>query len=876
MLKLTLTRKLALGFGSLALLMLIQAAVNWSLAESAKTTSEAALSQGHRAAMLAQSIRYEGVQVWQWLTDISATRGEPGFDDGLSMAETHAVEFRRLVAELRDLRPDKAAELDALSQSFESFYAKGQWMANEYITGGTTAGNIAMQEFDAYGGDIAERLETLVTEFGDDAATLLQQANQATLDSRTIGAIAAGIALVAAVVISLTLTRSLVGPLRRLAHVARALAVGDLEQSVSITSQDEIGDTARAFDLMIGYQRDVAQAARQLADGDLTLTLAPKSEKDQMGLAFAHMIDRLRAQIGAVAANATRVDGTAGLLAQAAQQASTATTHIATALQQITEGIQQQTAAFTQTAASVDESRRATEGVAQGAQDQAQALTQTLGVVAQLSKSVTDIHHGATQQLENVVKAGQAQQELAQAIEQVAGTTGTVAQQSEQSTRIAAEGAELAARSVDGIERVRENTEQLAARVRDLARRSGQIGAIVETIDDIAGQTNLLALNAAIEAARAGEQGKGFAVVAEEVRKLAERSALATKEISDMIRMIQTGAGEVGEAMQITGGEVTRAVGLSQQAGQAFAAITAGSQAIAVGVRSATQAVAVMRNTSVIVQTAMDDMRAEAERNRVSAEGMDTLTAQVVESLDSVSAVVEENTAATEQMAAGSNEVTRAIESVASVSEENSAALEEVSASAQEMSSQATQVTLSATQLSDMAQRLQTIVGEFTLPRSMLAAVSGDAAATGIAWDDSMASGDAQIDEQHKQLIDQINRLMVAMSSGGARSEVAASLDFLQDYVVKHFGYEETCMEKHRCPVAKQNKTAHATFVANFRTMRARIETEGPSAALAIELQHKLADWLVNHIRKVDTQLSGCLPHRVAVTRRTKELAGRS
>lgn len=77
-------------------------------------------------------------------------------------------------------------------------------------------------------------------------------------------------------------------------------------------------------------------------------------------------------------------------------------------------------------------------------------------------------------------------------------------------------------------------------------------------------------------------------------------------------------------------------------------------------------------------------------------------------------------------------------------------------------------------------------------------------------------------------------------------------------------------MEKHSCPVAGKNKEAHAKYVASFRAMRSRIESEGPSTALAIELQHNLADWLVDHIRKIDTRLAGCMTQRVKVDRQAQ------
>ncbi|MBW7957093.1 MAG: methyl-accepting chemotaxis protein [Deltaproteobacteria bacterium] len=188
----------------------------------------------------------------------------------------------------------------------------------------------------------------------------------------------------------------------------------------------------------------------------------------------------------------------------------------------------------------------------------------------ELSASSTQIVNGTDAQKAKTAQVATASEELSATINEVAGNTHGAAEAAKKASSAARMGADIVAHSINGMSSIVPIVNESSETISKLGSRSAEIGKIVGVINDIADQTNLLALNAAIEAARAGEQGRGFAVVADEVKKLAERTTLATKEISFMIKAIQEDTKKAIESTDKEVRAVEEASGYAKEAGVAL------------------------------------------------------------------------------------------------------------------------------------------------------------------------------------------------------------------------------------------------------------------------------------------------------------------
>ena len=397
------------------------------------------------------------------------------------------------------------------------------------------------------------------------------------------------------------ITKHVNKPILKVLETVKELAKGHVNARSDITSDDEVGEMAKTVDSMATDLQSYSNLLDRVANGNINVESNPADENDMLSKSFNAIVGSIK-----------RLVAETKLLIHSAQEGNLNVrgkeNSFSGGYKEIISGVNSILDSIVQP---INESSRVLKSVADGdltsrmtgsykgdydviksninslAESFEKALAEVQSAVQATAGASSQISSSSEQMSSGLQDQSMQTNDVAAAIEQMTKTiisttqhTTEAANAAKNAGKAAVEGGKIVKETIEGMNKIAGVVTKSAETVQTLGKSSDQIGEIIQVINDIADQTNLLALNAAIEAARAGEQGRGFAVVADEVRKLAERTTKATKEVAATIKQIQTETINAVDSMQQGQEEIEKGRLLANNAGESLKRIIAESQEV--------------------------------------------------------------------------------------------------------------------------------------------------------------------------------------------------------------------------------------------------------------------------------------------------------
>ncbi len=408
--------------------------------------------------------------------------------------------------------------------------------------------------------------------------------------------------------------RLLIQPVLELSETAKLLSQGDLTQRTKISTGDEIGALAEAFNAMAGnLEKTLTQLQRSQAQ--------LKSVFEVVGSRSRTVVERVDEQREVVTDTYQSID------------------QLNNGVRKITENVESLSAASEQTSASMLEMAASTEEVSRQTETLFRSVEETGTATEEMVSSINEVDRNIDYLANFVSETSSSMVQMSASIAQVESNAARSYDLSLTAAEAAQSGMNAVRETITAMEQIRKAVVDANAVVSRLGDRSMAIGRILNVIEDVAEQTNLLALNAAILAAQAGEHGKGFSIVATEIRELSERTASSTREIAALIKAVQ------------------------EEVRNALASMSAGTKLVEDGVALSHEAGKALTNILESATSASNMGKEIAAATNEQAEGSENVT----QSVEKLQGMVKQINAATVQQAQGSQHILKAVESMREV-----------------------------------------------------------------------------------------------------------------------------------------------------------------------------------------------------------------
>jgi len=470
-------------------------------------------------------------------------------------------------------------------------------------------------------------------------------------------------------------------PIEKMKAAMREIANGDLTRDVKIDKgSEEIIQMSVEFNKVLKGLKDIIRntvnssyhvsvAADSVAKNSNQIVHSAQQE--------AAATDETTSSMEEMASSINQVAKNTEALATNVDETSATINEMAASLEQVGKSTELMATSVEETSATIEEMLVSVEQTARNSKEMTESVSETSMSVENLLASVEQIGKSTDALKGMVVETSGTIEEMTRTVSEVAGRIEGANKLSQKAYSEAEEGGKAIYKSIESLQNIGNTTAKTMEVINNLGKRSQEIGSIVEVIDEIADQTNLLALNAAIEAARAGDAGRGFAVVAEEIRKLAERSMGATKEIAGVIKQVQNETGTAIKATEETYREGKGGIVLAESSRDAFSEIIASIKQSSDVIQGIANSTAELNAAIKQVMKYVVDMNSSTEEVAASVKGQVSGAGAMRTSLDKMNKMVQEVYIASKEQAIGGKQMREVLDRMQNIVHEVGIAIKE-------------------------------------------------------------------------------------------------------------------------------------------------------------------------------------------------------